>query len=190
MASRISLLLGIQILTCDINIAGSAIVVFGTVPASKSECEPPTVAYFLDNLPPSITTLPHATAYTPNQPLYASPNLSPNEEHLLFINVTKTQPGVPYALAGFSLSSLAPNSTSSQSSQGIPTATPPMAPASASSITMPDHKTISIVAGVLGSLVLLFSVGTIIFLILRWRTRRDETSEGFCPEASRSRSGE
>jgi hypothetical protein len=187
MASSISLLLGVQTLTCDINIVGSAIVVFGTVPESMSECEPPTVAYFLDNLPPSVTTLPHATADTHDQPLYASPNLSANEEHLLFINVTKTQPGVPYALAGFSLSflRLAPNFNSTQSSQSIPTATPSTTPTSASSITMPDHKTISIVAGVLGSLVFLFSVGTAIFVILRWRTRR-ETSEGFCPEVSRS----
>ena len=151
----------------SIDIAGSGIVVFGTVPASN-QSEPATVAYFLDTLPPSITILPQATADIPNQPLYSSLDLSPNEEHRLFINVTKIQPETPYALAGFSISPV-PCSRSSQSSQATSTATTSTAPVSASPIIMPDHKTIIIVAGVLGSLVFLFIVAILVFLILRWR---------------------
>ena len=147
----------------SIDIAGSAIVVFGTVPASNHS-EQPTVAYFLDTLPPFITTLPQATADIPNQPLYSSLNLSPNEEHRLFINVTKTQPEAPYSLTGFSISPVScyQNSQSTQ-------VTSPTAPVSTSPIIMPDHQTIIIVAGVLGSLVFLFIVAILVFLILRWR---------------------
>ena len=166
----------------SIDISGSAIVVFGTVPASN-QSEPPTVAYFLDTLPPSITTLPQAAADIPNQPLYSSLDLSPNEQHRLFINVTKIQPETPYALASFSISPVLPCSRSSQSSQATSqTATSPTAPISASPITMPDHKTIIIVAGVLGSLVFLFIVAILVSLILRWRmyARR----ERFNPENS------
>jgi len=75
--------------TASLRFKGSAIGVFGTVPASSPELEPPTVAYCLDSLPPHITTLPHATADMFNQRLYTSPNLSSNEEHVLVINVTK-----------------------------------------------------------------------------------------------------
>jgi len=146
---------------------GSAIIVFGTVPASN-QSEPPTVAYFLDTLPPSITTLPQATADTPNQPLYSSLGLSPDERHRLFINVTKIQPETPYALTSFSISPvLCPrNSQSPQTTS--PMATSSTAPVSASPITMPDHKTIIIVAGVLSSLVFLFIVAILVFLIVRW----------------------
>ena len=170
--------------------AGSAIIVFGTVPASN-QSEPPTVAYFLDTLPPSITTLPQATADIPNQPLYSSLDLSPNERHRLFINVTKIQPETPYALASFSIFPV-PCSQSPQTTS--PTATFSKAPVSASSITTPDHKTIIIVAGVLGSLVFLFIVTILIFLILRWRmyARRERahsenpTTPGECEHLSRS----
>ena len=167
----------------SIDITGSAIVVFGTVSASNQSEPPPTVAYFLDKLPPSITTLPQAAADIPNQPLYSSLDLSPNEQHRLFINVTKIQPETPYALASFSISPVLPCSRSSQSSQATSqTATSPTAPISASPITMPDHKTIIIVAGVLGSLVFLFIVAILVSLILRWRmyARR----ERFNPENS------
>ena len=185
-------------LNCDVDIAGSAIAVFGTVPASMSE--PPTVAYFVDSLPPSIITLPHATADMPNHQLYTSPSLSWNEEHLLFINVTKTMPEIPYALAGFSLSHQALGSNSSQFSQGTPTMATPTAtlsttvstaPASTNSTTMLHHKTISIVAGILGSLAFLLIVGAVVFLILRWRTyARRELSGRLYSESMRSTSGE
>lgn len=155
--------------------------------------EPPTAAYVLDSLPISNTTLPCATTDIPNQPLYSSPNLSTNEEHLLFINVTKITPEAPYALAGFSLSPVASGSNSSQSSQNSPSATPPTVPASASATSMPDHKALRIVAGVLGPLVFLSIVGVIIFLISRWRMSRyarRELSERLCSGTSRNRSGE
>ena len=121
-----------------------------------------------DTLPPSTTTLPQATDDIPNQPLYSSLDLSTNEEHRLFINVTKTHPEAPYALTSFSISPVS-CSNSSQSSQ----ATSPTAPVFATSTAMLDHKTIYIV-GVLGFLVFLFIVIILVFLVLRWRiyTRR------------------
>lgn len=162
----------------SIDIAGSAIVVFGTVPASN-QSEPPTVAYFLDTLPPSITTLPQATVDIPNQPLYSSLDLSPNEEHRLFINVTNIRSGTPYALTSFSISpvpclrnsqpSQATSPTASSSTASSPTASSPTATVSASPTTISDYKTTIIVAGVLGSLIFLFVVAILVFLILRWR---------------------
>lgn len=168
----------------SIDIAGSAIVVFGTVPASN-QSEPPTVAYFLDTLPPSITTLPQAMANIPNQPLYASLDLSPTEEHRLFINVTKTQDEAPYALSSFSISPVL-CSNSSPSSQ----ATSLTAPVSTSSTTIPNHKniTVQVVAGVLSSLVFLLTVAIFVYLILRWRiyARRERVHS----ENSRTRPGD
>ena len=159
--------------------------------------EPPTVAYFLDSLPPYITTLPHATADMPNYPLYVSPNLSLSEEHVLFINVTQTRFEIPYALAGFSLSRPAVFFNSSQSSQGTPATATPMATPSTTLPTVPastsstNHKTIGIVAGVLGSMVFLFIVGAVIFTILRRRTYGPRgQSERIYSENLRSRSGE
>jgi hypothetical protein len=167
----------------QLTIAGSSIVVFGTVPASN-QSQPPTVAYFLDTLPPSIMTLPQATADISNQPLFSSHYLSPNDEHRLFINVTKIHPETPYALASFFISPV-PCSRTSQATS--PTTTSLTAPVTASSLSMPDHKTIIIVAGVLGSLVFLFIVAILVFLILRWRiyARRERSN----PENS-SRPGE
>ena len=153
----------------SIDITGSAIVVFGTVSASNQSEPPPTVAYFLDKLPPSITTLPQATAVIPNQPLYSSSDLSPNEQHRLFINVTKIQPETPYALASFSISPVPCSSSSRSYWATSPTATSSTVPLSATPMSMADHKTIIIVAGVLGSLVFLFTVAILVFLILRWR---------------------
>jgi len=121
--------------TASLRFKGSAIGVFGTVPASSPELEPPTVAYCLDNLPPYITTLPYATADMLNQPLYTSPNLSSNEEHILVINVTNSMPSAaPYALAGFFLSR---NSIQFSGSQGIPPTATSIAPPTATSITPP-----------------------------------------------------
>jgi len=182
----------------------STIVVFGTVFAIPPECEPPTVAYFLDSLPPYITTLPRATVDMLNQPLYTSPTLSPNEEHLLVINVTNRTPqSRPYALASFFLSPVALSASSTQSSQGIPptttpptttppTATPPTATLTtsvipptvpASATTMPNNNIIGIVAGVVGCLVFIFIVGIVSSLITRWRTyARRELSEEFWAE--------
>jgi len=197
--------------TASLRFKGSAIGVFGTVPASSPELEPPTVAYCLDSLPPYITTLPHATADMLNQPLYTSPNLSSNEEHLLVINVTNSMPRAPpYALAGFSLS---PNGSQSSGSQGIsPTTTPPMTtpptttptptvtpptvtpptvtpspvtPSVPASATMSNGNLTGIVAGILGCLVFVFIVGIIICLVSRWRTHvRRELPEEPCPETS------
>ena len=162
-------------LNCDVDPTGSAIVVFGTVPASD-QLEPPTAAYWVDALPPSTTTtLLNATTKVANQLLYASPPLSSDEEHQLLINVTKTQTEAPYTLTGFFVLPPASNSTSSQSTAS-PTCT--------SFIT--SLKTVSIVAGIMGSLIFLFIVGVVIFLIFRWRMQaRRELSENLPSESSK-----
>lgn len=171
MAGSATILFVIQMLNCDVDPTGSAIVVFGIVPASD-QLELPTAAYWVDALPPStITTLFNATTKVANQLLYASPPLSSDEEHQLLINVTKTQ--APYTLTGFFVFPPASNSTSSQAS---PTCT--------SFIT--SLKTVSIVAGIMGSLIFLFVVGVVFFLIFRWRMQaRRELSENLPSESSK-----
>ena len=180
MAGAIPVLFGIHTLSCDIGFAGSAIVVCGTIAPSNQSEPPPKIAYFLDKLSPSITTLPHATNAVPNQPLYAASRLSLNEEHVLLINVSKAQ--APYVLNGFFVSCLESSNSHSMSFHDPPSPTTSPSASSTMVLDTDPHKTIMIVAGVLGSLLFLFIVGIVIFLILRWRmhARREQSERLRC----------
>lgn len=155
---------------------GTGIVVFGTVPASNASVQPPTAAYIIDKRPPKTTTLPTASNAISDQPLFAAMRLAPDEEHQLVIDVQSAE--APYTLEYFFIF---PKSSGSQNMVNKlptnPVTEPSMttipAPTSAPLSTAPDpmSSTVKILAGMLGSVVVLLIVGLILFLFRRHQQR-------------------
>ncbi|KAJ7785357.1 hypothetical protein DFH07DRAFT_8250 [Mycena maculata] len=152
------------------NFSGSAITVFGSIPASNATAEPPTAAYSIDAAKPFVTAQPLATQPIANQPLFSASQLS-SEAHSLVINVTDVQSGSPFSVDYFIVTPSAPSASALSSASSL-TAT------SLSSKTQSPGTTVGIVAGVLGSAIfILLGFLAFLFVILRRRRKRAQRSE-------------
>ncbi|KAF9031703.1 hypothetical protein BDZ89DRAFT_1037423 [Hymenopellis radicata] len=107
----------------DARLAGSGIVVFGTVPSSDSTSKPPTASFTLDASPPFITTQASADRPVANQPLFASPKLS-GDEHQIVINITSVGARSPFTLDYFLIF---PNPNGSSTEATVSFSEPPSA---------------------------------------------------------------
>ncbi|TFK38173.1 hypothetical protein BDQ12DRAFT_723530 [Crucibulum laeve] len=172
--------------TVSFTFNGTGIVVFGTVPPSNETIRPPTAVYIMDDMAPFATTIPTARKAIANQPLFAASQLSPDVEHTFLINVTQAES--PYTLDYFFIFK---SNDSQEMVEQLPTGTDssPTQSTSASSWEMQEtpnasgspvssvHKSVKILAGILGTVVALAIFVGVFFVIRRQRRRRREAEE-------------
>ncbi|KAF7325780.1 hypothetical protein MKEN_00428500 [Mycena kentingensis (nom. inval.)] len=79
---------------------GSAIIMYGTIPASNTTHLPPTALYAIDEAAPFSSSEPLTPALLPNQLLFSAFGLS-SGTHTLVVNVTSVQPASPFAVEYF-----------------------------------------------------------------------------------------
>ncbi|KAJ7167427.1 hypothetical protein C8R43DRAFT_1232327 [Mycena crocata] len=162
----------------SLNFSGSAITVFGSVPASNESRVPPTAAYSIDASEPFVTAEPRATRLIPDQPLFAASQLS-HDPHLLVINVTDVHPESRFSIGFFKVTPWPPEASASaippQSSSPVSSSTSSAAQVSSATST---SATIVILAGVLGSVVfVLLCFSALLFVIIRRRRQRAHKSQ-------------
>ncbi|KAJ6595568.1 hypothetical protein DFH09DRAFT_143017 [Mycena vulgaris] len=153
------------------NFNGSAITVFGSIPASNATHPPPTAAYAVDAAKPFVTAEPMAAKAILNQPLFSASQLPPGM-HKLVVNVTDVQTTSPFCIDYFIVT---PSPPQVSASAILPKTT--LAVSDASSKTQPSGATVGILAGVLGSaLIVLLCLSAFLFVILRRRRQRAHRS--------------
>ncbi|KAJ7635026.1 hypothetical protein FB45DRAFT_1025927 [Roridomyces roridus] len=168
------------------NFTGSAITVFGSIPASNSSNPGPTAAYSIDAAKPFVTTQPMASQEIDFQPLFSASQLSSDTVHEITINVTDVQPGAPFTLDYLIFAPSPPQGSSSASESLSVSATAPATSSldvqGASSRTNPFDQggtgtTVAIVA-VLGTVVFVLIVLLVLFLVIIPMRRNRARAEG------------
>ncbi|KAJ7485640.1 hypothetical protein FB451DRAFT_62143 [Mycena latifolia] len=153
------------------NFNGSAITVYGSVPASNTTHPPPTAVYAIDAATPFTTSEPMASSPILNQPLFSASQLS-EDTHTLVINVTAVQAASPFSIDYFIVT---PRPSASAK---LPESS--LATTSSLTKTQPSGATVGILAGVLGSVIfVLLCLSAFFLVIFRRRRQRMQRSKSF-----------